>query len=204
LCAVRLAPEKNLDLLIETMRLLERRASGQFHLLIAGEGSLRTSLESLCDRDLPGAVHFLGHVRDRETLASIFANCDALVHPNPREPFGIAPLEAMASGLPVIAPNSGGITSYAHSGNALLMNPEAEAFASAAIRLRQDADFAAALRRAGRSTAESFDWPVVASSFFLLYEELHAVVQGERDEPAMAPAFYSSYPGIRRNLGWES
>jgi alpha-1,6-mannosyltransferase len=204
LYAGRLAPEKNVLLLIETMRLLEQHHTGRFHLLIAGKGALRAGLEQLCDRELPGAVHFLGHLRDRETLADIYANCDALLHPNPREPFGIAPLEAMASGLPVIAPDSGGITSYANAGNALLVEPDPHAFAGAASMLRRRPCRAAALRKAGRATAESLDWPAVASSYFALYDELCAVVQGAHQEPAIAPAFYSTYPGIRRRFGWES
>jgi glycosyltransferase involved in cell wall biosynthesis len=204
LYAGRLAPEKNLDLLIETMRLLEQRHAGEFHLLIAGEGALRRHLEGLCSREFPGAVDFLGHIRDREALADTYANCDALLHPNPREPFGIAPLEAMASGLPVIAPNSGGVTSYAHAGNALLVEPNGESFAGAAVALRGEAGLTSSLRHAGRATAERFDWPAVASSFFALYEDIYTTVRGEREEPDLAPAFYSSYPGMRRRLGWES
>jgi alpha-1,6-mannosyltransferase len=202
LYAGRLAPEKNLDLLIETMLLLERRHSGRFHLAIAGDGPLRAGMERRSERDLPGAMCFLGYMRNRETLADIYANCDVLLHPNPREPFGIAPLEAMASGLPMIAPNSGGLTSYAHPGNALLVNPDAASFASAVVALREETGLAQAVRLAGRATAERFDWPAVASSFFDLYEELHALVQGVHGEPVMAPAFYSSYPGIGRDLGW--
>jgi alpha-1,6-mannosyltransferase len=201
--AGRLAPEKNLDLLFDAMRLLEERHSSQFHLLIAGEGALRGHLERVADRDLPGAVCFLGHVRDREMLANIYANCDALVHPNPREPFGIAPLEAMASGLPIVGPDTGGLTTYAHEANALLVNPDAQSFANAALLLREDAATADRLGQAGRATAERFDWPTVASSFFTLYEELCAIVQGQHEEPVMAPVFYSSYPGMRRRFGWE-
>jgi alpha-1,6-mannosyltransferase len=200
----RLALEKNVGLLLDAMRLLEQRQSGRFHLLIAGDGPLRGGLEQTCHRNLPGAVHFLGYVRSRETLAGIYANCDVLMHPNPHEPFGIAPLEAMASGLPVIAPNSGGITAYARPDNALLVHPDPDSFAGAAVALRQQNDLAENLRRAGRATAERFDWCVTASSFFALYDELHAVVRGAREEPAMAPAFYSSYPSIRRRFGWES
>ena len=185
------------------MGLLEQAHSCQFHLLIAGEGVLRASMERICERDLPGAVYFLGHIRDREMLADIYANCDALLHPNAHEPFGIAPLEAMASGLPVIGPNSGGITSYAGSGNAILVNADPESFAKAALLLRNDPGTADAIRLAGRATAERFDWPVVASSFFALYEELYAMVRGERDEPATAAAFYSSHDNRRRHLGWE-
>ncbi len=204
LYAGRLAPEKNTGLLIDTMRWLEQRHGSRFHLLIAGGGALRAGMERLCARELPGAVCFLGYIQNRETLADIYANCDALLHPNPREPFGIAPLEAMASGLPMIGPNSGGITAYANSGNASLVNPDAESFASAAIALREETGLASALRQAGRTTAERFDWPAVASSFFALYEEMAAVAQGARAEPAIAPAFYSSFPGVRRCLGWDS
>jgi alpha-1,6-mannosyltransferase len=200
----RLAPEKNTDLLMDTMRLLERRLPGEFHLLVAGEGPLRASLERACARDLPGAVWFLGHVRDRETLADIYANCDALLHPNPREPFGIAPLEAMASGLPLIGPDTGGITAYANDGNALLAKPDAECFAGRAAALRHDPALTARLREAGRATAERFDWSAVASSFFALYDELARVAHGSRAQPAIKPAFYSTYPVTRGPFGWNS
>jgi len=201
LYAGRLAPEKNLGLMIQTMRLLEQQRSGHFHLLIAGDGVLRSGLERTCTRDLPGTVCFLGHVKEREALADLYANCDALLHPNPREPFGIAPLEAMASGLPVIGPDSGGLTTYARAGNSLLVKANAEAFANAANALRENPGLAEALRLEGRRTAEQFDWPAVASSFFQLYEELCAIVRGA-PEPTMAPAFYSTYP-IRRGFRCE-
>ncbi|HJZ96450.1 MAG TPA: glycosyltransferase [Candidatus Solibacter sp.] len=199
----RLAPEKNLDLLIQTMRLLEHRRGGEFHLLIAGDGLLRRELEGVCERDLPGAVYFLGYVQSRDMLADIYANCDVLLHPNPREPFGIAPLEAMAAGLPIVGPNTGGITSYANASNALLVDAMPDSFAEAAVLLREDRNLAAAHRHAGRRTAREFDWPLVCSSFFTLYEELYALTQGQRKEPAMAPEFYSSYSTLRRPFGWQ-
>jgi alpha-1,6-mannosyltransferase len=52
----------------------------------------------------------LGYIADRELLADILANCDVFLHPNPHEPFGIAPLEAMASRLALVAPDSGGVS----------------------------------------------------------------------------------------------
>jgi len=198
LYAGRLAPEKNLDLLLDTMRILEHQHSCRFHLLIAGDGPLRATLAHVCGRDVPGSVYFLGHIRSREALADTYANCDLLLHPNPREPFGIAPLEAMASGLPVIAPASGGITSYACAGNASLVEPDAEAFAGAAIALREHPELADAHRRAGRATAKRFDWPAVTASFFALYDELHAIVQGRSAVPATPPAFYSTCATVRR------
>ena len=197
----RLAPEKNPGLLLDTLRILESQAPGQFHLVLAGDGPMRRELESGCRRDLPGAVCFLGHIGDREALAGLYANCDLLLHPNSSEPFGIAPLEAMASGLPVIGPDSGGITSYAGDGNAVLVPAEPAAFARACRELQNDSERIRRLREAGRQTSRRYDWPTVAAGFFELYEELHALTQGTLDNARLQPAFYST---TRRRFGWES
>src|SRR5262249_9166060 len=107
------------------------------------------------------------------------------------------------SGLPIVGPNTGGITSYANAGNASLVDATPESFSDAALLLRENRNLSAAHRQAGRRTAREFDWPLVCSSFFALYEELYPLVQGERKEPAMAPEFYSSYSNLRRPFGWQ-
>jgi alpha-1,6-mannosyltransferase len=192
LYAGRLAPEKNLQLLVETLARLEQVEPGAFHLLVAGQGSQRANLERQCSQRLPGAAYFLGHIADREMLADIYANSDAFLHPNPREPFGIAPLEAMASGLPLVAPNTGGIAAYADSRNAWLADPDPESFARAVHAVCGDPQDSSVRCRAARATAERYDWQEIAAGFFALYDELHALVQGGRGEPSLAPAFYST------------
>jgi alpha-1,6-mannosyltransferase len=192
LYAGRLVPEKNLGLLLKIVHRLEIEAPGRYRLLIAGDGSERARFEQECAGRAPGAVSFMGHVSDRQTLADVYANCDIFLHPNPGEPFGIAPLEAMASGLPLIAPNSSGLTSYARAGNAWLVDSEPEAYVGAIRNIQGDPDAGAARARAARATAEKFDWAAVTAKFFELYEELHALVRGERAEPLLAPAFFST------------
>src|SRR5579864_2830199 len=123
LYAGRLAAEKNLPLLADLMGMLNADREHDFRLLIAGDGVLRATIEALCSRKANGRVTFLGHVGDQEKLANVYANADIFVHPNPREPFGIAPLEAMAAGLALVAPNSGGVNSYADESNACLAEP---------------------------------------------------------------------------------
>jgi len=196
LYAGRLAPEKNLQLLLDTMVQLEADAPGAFHLVVAGDGPGRAEFERQCDRLLPGAVQMLGYVRDREMLADIYASSDVFVHPNPCEPFGIAPLEAMASGLAVVAPDEGGVTCYANSANAWLAKPNAGSFAAAVHAIAADPQAASRRRAAARATAEEFDWERVTDGFFDLYDQLHAVVLGGASQPALAPAFYST-PGDR-------
>src|ERR1700759_1074125 len=102
------------------MRPLGHDRARDYRLILVGEGIQRELLERLTIRQAPGRTCFLDHITDRERLTQVYASCDVFAHPNPREPFGIAPLEAMASGLPLIAANSGGITSFADDSNAWL------------------------------------------------------------------------------------
>lgn len=76
-------------------------------LVIVGDGDQRQSLEQLAsDLSVTAYVHFLGM---RFDVPNVLSACDALCHAAPFEPFGIVALEAMATGLPVIVPDSGGI-----------------------------------------------------------------------------------------------
>jgi len=162
-----------------------------FRLLVVGDGIERAHWEKETTRHHPGRVLFFGHIADRKILADIYANADLFVHPNPREPFGIAPLEAMASGLPVVAPNSGGITSYANGDNAWTVDPTVTSFAAAIEHALSDAPLRAAKVSAALETARLYDWRVVASSFLDLYSELHRSTL-ESEEALPAPAFCST------------
>jgi glycosyltransferase involved in cell wall biosynthesis len=130
LYAGRISPEKNIGLLVEMMKILAQDSAKDFRLLVAGAGPEENWLKEQTAKHFPGKIVLLGHL-DKETLADYYANADVFVHPNPREPFGIAPLEAMVSGVPTLAPNSGGILSYATEDNAWLVEPTGEKFAQA-------------------------------------------------------------------------
>ncbi|HXG90350.1 MAG TPA: glycosyltransferase [Vicinamibacterales bacterium] len=170
----RLSPEKNVALLVATLERLTKasRQDGSpprdYRLVVAGDGPMRGSMERDASRLVAGRVLFLGAVTEGELLRRYYASGDVFVHPNPREPFGIAPLEAMASGVPVVAPNLGGVLSYATRDNAWLASPEPEAFALAvrsAVERSDDRRLAAA-----RDTAAALDWPVVVDRWFAMYD----------------------------------
>ena len=119
LYAGRISPEKNVGLLVDLMRILAKEGVRDYRLLVAGAGPKSEWLKSQGEKLSPGKIIQLGHL-DKNLLADYYANADVFIHPNPREPFGIAPLEAMAAGVPMVAPNAGGVLSYANNENAWL------------------------------------------------------------------------------------
>jgi glycosyltransferase involved in cell wall biosynthesis len=161
LYAGRISPEKNIGLLPDLMDILKNEAC-DYRLLVAGAGPQAEWLQKETEKRFPGRVILLGHL-DKETLANYYANADVFLHPNPREPFGIAPLEAMASGVPVVAPNAGGLLSYATQENAWLVGTaaatDAGSFAAAIKEVIENAGLrqqkvAAALETARENTRE--------------------------------------------------
>lgn len=190
----RLAPEKNLQLLFKLVEHMNRADARPFYLIVAGDGMERARWERYAAERLPGHVVFLGHLRDRKMLALLYANADVFVHPNPHEPFGIAPLEAMASGLPLLAPNSGGLTAYASVANAWTVPATVDDFAAAILEIigNRGHDYVAERTRKGLETAAAYAWDRVADGFLDLYQEMYRSFHGEA--PALPANFYSVPP----------
>jgi alpha-1,6-mannosyltransferase len=173
LYAGRLAREKNLPLLVDTIarhRGLARRPAA---LVVAGSGPLESPLAAIAASGRLGPALLLGQVSDRGALAALYATADAFVHPNPREPFGIAPLEAMASGVPLVAPRAGGLLTYASDANAWLAEPAAPAMAAALTDALAPTPLRARRLANARARAAAFDWPAVCRDVFAVYDALH-------------------------------
>ncbi|MGH7457739.1 MAG: glycosyltransferase family 4 protein [Longimicrobiaceae bacterium] len=109
LYAGRLVREKDLSDLVEMERLLRRRGV-RHRLVLVGDGPMRSELES----ELPDA-HFAGH-REGGELARWYASADVFVFPSTTETFGNVVLEAMASGLPAVVTDRGGVTDLIEPG----------------------------------------------------------------------------------------
>jgi alpha-1,6-mannosyltransferase len=184
LYAGRLSREKNLGLLIDVMKRLTTAkfkstkrqvgASPDCRLLIAGSGPLEGWLREQGNR-LAGRLHLLGHLSNRDELARLLASVDVFVHPNPREPFGIGPLEAMASGTPLVAPDAGGVRDYADATCAWLAKPDGEAFADAVLEVLSNSQEVRTKVQRARQVADRYDWQKVTGQFFETYGTLHAL-----------------------------
>ena len=181
LYAGRVSPEKNVALLSKIMELLAKDTENDYRLLVAGAGPSQDLLSAECDKAAKGKVRMLGHLRNIDYLADLFANCDAFVHPNPREPFGITPLEAMASGLPVAAPNSGGVLSYADRENSWLSEPDPTSFADAIRNIFSDnSDRLAKIQNALKTSAK-YKWDTSIANLFGHYDKMFAEFSKNRD-----------------------
>jgi alpha-1,6-mannosyltransferase len=101
--AGRMSVEKGTNVVLGAAeRLLD---DPRIHLVMAGRGGMTPQVEDLAaghDR-----VHYMGYVADPERLGAIFASCDAYLGTGPFETFGLAILEALASGLAVVATDEG-------------------------------------------------------------------------------------------------
>jgi len=187
----RLVPEKNLRLLFDLINFLSRHGKHDYRLLIVGDGMERAQWEKVCAKQNPGRVMFLGHIKDKEVLADLYANADFFVHPNPCEPFGIAPMEAMASGLPLIAPNTGGVASYANRENAWTVEARVESFAIAIEEAVTNSDLRQAKAAKAIEKTQEYRWDKVTASFLDLYAELDGAVK-RRSEAILTPNFSST------------
>jgi len=127
----RLAPEKNIDVLAEAWTVARERVGQRATFVIAGEGPERRRLLA----HLPW-VRQLGFL-DRDKLADVYASADICVLPSRTETCGLVALEAMASGLVVVAADAGGFReSIEHRRTGLLLAPDdATGFASEILSL---------------------------------------------------------------------
>ena len=99
----RLSPEKNPFLAIEAMRkICEQR--GDIQLVVIGDGPLR---QKLVQQSLGLPITFLGHIADREFIASILRLSFCTLNLGDRETFSLSTLESLASGTPAIVAKSG-------------------------------------------------------------------------------------------------
>lgn len=145
--------------------------------MVVGDGPSRPALE----RALPGAA-FPGR-RTGEDLARIFASLDVFAHTGPCETFCQTVQEAMASGVPVVAPAVGGpLALAAHGRTGLLVPPrDPAAVRDAVCALAADRGRRAAYGTAGRAAVEGRTWAAVGDQLIGYHAD---VLAGPR--PAVA------------------
>ncbi|MGW5473046.1 glycosyltransferase family 4 protein [Streptomyces chartreusis] len=160
----RLAPEKHIELLSGVCGLAGVKV------VIVGDGPSQPALAEA----LPGAV-FLGR-RGGDDLARIFASFDVFAHTGPFETFCQTVQEAMASGVPVVAPAAGGpLDLVDHGRTGLLVPPrDADAVRDAVRSLVADPALRAAYGAAGHATVDGRTWAAIGDQLIGHYADVLA------------------------------
>jgi glycosyltransferase involved in cell wall biosynthesis len=149
----RIAPEKNLALFIQAVQAM-RAINASVRVVLVGDGPQAPEMRAR----YPDFV-FAG-MRTGGDLAEHYASADVFLFPSTTETFGNVTLEAMASGLAVVAYDYAAARQYLrHEGNALLAPlGDGVDFVRMAGRLASNPDLVARLRAEARRTAESVSW----------------------------------------------
>ena len=143
---------------------LVRRSRPEARLTIAGSGPEEARLRAAtAELGLDGYVRFAGRL-DREAMASLYRDADLSLNPSLADNLPNSVLESMASGVPVVSTNVGGVPYLVeHGTTALLVEPrDAEGMAAAALRLLDDAALRRQLAQAAVAEAQKYSWPRVA------------------------------------------
>lgn len=161
----RMAGEKDLHVLLQGWPRVQRRTG--VRLVLVGDGPARRSLRQSEGGD---QAIWLPFERDRERLANLYAAIDLYVAPGPAETFGLASLEALASGKPVLSVDQGGVAETVTRSGAGLLYPSGDADGMAAAAERLLGRDLVATGETGRRYAEAHhSWNSVFDQLFSVY-----------------------------------
>jgi glycosyltransferase involved in cell wall biosynthesis len=181
LCVSRFAPEKNFPLVLEAYAAM-RRIRADACLVLVGDGPLLAELRGanlgcvIAGRLVNGA------------LSAHYASADVFLFPSTTETFGNVTLEAMASGLGIVAYRYAAARQHLEHGRSALLAPpgDAAAFVALAERLARNPPLAAALGRAARADAESLTWERVVDDFEAVLRAAAQRAAAPREVPLVA------------------
>lgn len=172
LFAGRLVEQKGVRYLLEALPAVMAQSGERVELAVLGSGPAEQALRQLTQRlALEDRVRFLGWA-SREAMPQHYHNADIFVFPSFEEGMPNAVLEAMASGLPVVATDIYGIRPLvAHGQNGLLAPPgDAPALARALTALAQDRGLRIRMGACSRARASDFGWEQTARAYLALSE----------------------------------
>lgn len=154
LACTRFSKEKDPEFLLDIARACKINGT-QIQLIIAGSGPLAKKLVARAEKeDLP--VSFIGFIADKNYLAQLLASADLFLAVGPIETFGLAALEALASGTPVICRDTSAITEIIDSKCGYSLPRDSSQWAEE-IRNHFDLD-QVAISKFARERAEEFSW----------------------------------------------
>lgn len=166
---------KGIDLNLEALALLDRRGINNWCYTIVGDGAERPRLETMVDSmGLRNRVAFCGHLPHREALGKL-ADADVFLLPSYREAFGVAYLEAIASGLLAIGVEGQGPEAFIQQGETGYLVPPRDAGAIAELLgfvIRNRDECRRVARQGCDLVRQEFPWDRHAEKLMTVYDEV--------------------------------
>jgi len=171
LCVGSLEPRKNLARLLQAWSRIQMRMPNEVWLVLTGKrGNARVFTDAAGLDALPPRVHVTGHVPD-DVLPALYGGATVFVFPSVYEGFGLPPLEAMASGVPVLTGNRTSLPEVVGDA-ALTVDPyDVQAIADGLAKLIDDGDLRDELAKRGRERAARFTWRLAAEKTWQVLTE---------------------------------
>ena len=164
------------DTLLRAFQYAHKRSRKKLLLKIAGNGPLESALRRrAAEIRLDDSIDWLNWLNTDEDMKAFYDGIDIFMMPSRRESFGVAAVEASASGLPVIASRFGGIPEIViDNETGILVEPEdIEGFGRALLKLIDDDGLRHEMGHNGRARIEKeFDWNVTARKMIELYRQV--------------------------------
>jgi len=167
----RLSPEKNLEALGDAFLELDKQYPGEYSLLFVGSGPSLTDVEAMCANH-PN-VNYGGYQTIETGLANLYAIADIFVQPSPNETFGLSPLEALSSGLPVIAVHGGAVREILPDFGHRLAQPYNPKDLARAIREMHENMYEGIHRDIRNYSLRYCSWERMFEDIFSLYHDLY-------------------------------
>jgi alpha-1,3-rhamnosyl/mannosyltransferase len=173
LCVGTQEPRKNLELAIRAYAGLPSATRSCYPLVTVGmKGWLTSRLESVMQPLVAsGELHPLGYTSDDE-LAALYAGAMTLVYPSLYEGFGLPPLEAMASGTPVIVSNRSTLPEVVGDAGVIIDAEDETALREALLRFAEDPAFWQERAAASLQRASGFSWQRCAEQTLAVYRKV--------------------------------
>ena len=168
-----LEPRKNLTTLFQAYSALPDSLRQRYPLAVVGmpgwhTDQLMSSARQLVER---GELRFLGYVDDA-VLPLLYAGAAAFAYPSRYEGFGLPPLEAMASGVPVLVSDVTSLPEVVGDAGVRVGPDDVDAMRDGLRRLLEDRDYAAQLAQQGLARAQGFSWEKCARETRAVYDHV--------------------------------
>ena len=186
----RLAAEKGVERILQGFAAAQRALpEREVRLVVAGVGPREAALRAVA----PAGVSFLGNLDRQTMLPTLYASADAFLFSSHTETLGLVVLEAMASGLPVIAAPAGGVADHLRDGRNGLAYPPGDtaAMAHAILAVVRSPALTRHLAGGARRTAEGMSWERELDRLDASYREVIGndnAPRGGREERLVASA----------------